>query len=514
MSSSPEVKKKNELKKIEAELKNLPSQIYKNGMLQPNFAELFRILYENTKPIDDILSSTINSENSARNKMFENQLVVTGFMSETQDKIESLEFDNRKKAVIDSDLPLNKVLESQKHTLETILKQINAPEFAKIDSTISKLHQLVDICRYNYINVLKVFDPDFDGIASSSFGIVSAAAAELVESQMRDLYYILGNFSIDSAEVRAIVALKQLSTGNALSEKEQSDIVAHLKKINSVFGKYLTPDVIKKVICLGKKDPAATLETMTYRSNSLKNFTEYFQNKFNGDSERIKGEIKDYNVSFEIKKLFEGKELFELKGYNSETNDILRKSTPYSFTWITPVQLIKTFMSVYLNESVMGVMNNIVIEGFFNNPSYKSEFSAMVYYCDEINENIKKFEDSFDRGKQNDQAEIVGLIRDSRKDTDFLKKVGAMVDNINAQAQKLVQESAKGVYDIYVNMGEMILDAKKSKSDVVSNIKVLLTSSRNRDGSGMIEQQYENWKLFLKVMKNYAIIGEIEKNND
>ena len=30
----------------------------------------------------------------------------------------------------------------------------------------------------------------------------------------------------------------------------------------------------------------------------------------------------------------------------------------------------------------------------------------------------------------------------------------------------------------------------------------------------MIEQQQENWKLFLKIMKNYAIIGEIEKDHD
>ena len=89
-----------------------------------------------------------------------------------------------------------------------------------------------------------------------------------------------------------------------------------------------------------------------------------------------------------------------------------------------------------------------------------------------------------------------------------------MVDNINNQAHKLVQEASKVLYEIYVQIGELILDAKKSKSDMVSNIKVLLTSARNLDGAGMIEQQYENWKLFLKIMKNYAIIGEIEKGHE
>ena len=89
-----------------------------------------------------------------------------------------------------------------------------------------------------------------------------------------------------------------------------------------------------------------------------------------------------------------------------------------------------------------------------------------------------------------------------------------MVDNINNQAQTIVQDCAKNIFSLYIQMGELINDAKKSKSDMISNIKVLLTSSRNRDGSGVIEQQYENWKLFLKIMKNYAIIGDIEQNND
>ena len=49
---------------------------------------------------------------------------------------------------------------------------------------------------------------------------------------------------------------------------------------------------------------------------------------------------------------------------------------------------------------------------------------------------------------------------------------------------------------------------------MVSNIKVLFSSARNLDGAGTIEQQYDNWKLFLKIMKNYAIIGEIDKNHE
>ena len=514
MSSSPEVKKRTELHKIENELKALPFQIYKNGMLQPNFAELFRILYENTKPIDDILASTINSENVHRAKLFESQLIVTGFSPDTQEKIGKLSYESRKKAVVDSDLPINKVLDSQKHTMESILRQIKTPEFAKIDQTISRLKQLADICRFNYVSIIKVFDSNFDGITSSSFGNVHPALPEQAEPALMDFYYIIGNFELDTAEARAIIALKQLSSGNEVPEKKQQEILQNLRKINSVFTKYLTADVIRKVICLGKKDPKPVLDTTAYQSNSLKSFIEGFQGKFASDSERIKGEIKDYTVSFEIKELFNDEPILELKTYNAETNSLLRKNTPFSFVWITPLQVIKTFMATYMTEPVMNVLNNIVIEGFFNNSDYKTQFSSIVYAVNEINQNISDFEDSFDREKKNDAAELTGLIQDSKRDSDFLKKVGVMVDNINEQAHKLVQECSSNFFDLYREIGELIVDAKKSKSDIVSNIKVLLSSTRNRDGSGVIEQQHGNWKLFLKIMKNYAIIGDIEHDHE
>ena len=48
MASSPEVKKKQALHKIDQEVRLIQPAIYKNGFLQPNFAELFRILYENS----------------------------------------------------------------------------------------------------------------------------------------------------------------------------------------------------------------------------------------------------------------------------------------------------------------------------------------------------------------------------------------------------------------------------------------------------------------------------------
>ena len=90
MGSSPEVKKRAELRRIEGEVKLLPSQILKNGLLQPNFAELFRVLYENTRSIDAVLIKTINTADFQRNSRFEAELIIAGFDEAAQKRFAGL----------------------------------------------------------------------------------------------------------------------------------------------------------------------------------------------------------------------------------------------------------------------------------------------------------------------------------------------------------------------------------------------------------------------------------------
>ena len=60
-SSSPESQQRQVVKKIEAELRNIAPNLYKNGLIQVNFAETLRVLFDNTKVISDILADSFCS---------------------------------------------------------------------------------------------------------------------------------------------------------------------------------------------------------------------------------------------------------------------------------------------------------------------------------------------------------------------------------------------------------------------------------------------------------------------
>ena len=98
-SNSPEVQKRNKLRKLESELRMHPSGIYKGELLQPNFAEALRILYMNLRPISKILDNTITSGDVKRNRSFEQELIITGYSDEDKKILESLSYENRLQAL-------------------------------------------------------------------------------------------------------------------------------------------------------------------------------------------------------------------------------------------------------------------------------------------------------------------------------------------------------------------------------------------------------------------------------
>ncbi len=508
--SSPEYAKKQELKRCEAELKLIEPAIYKNNMILPNFAELFRIMYENTRVLYTLLSSTICSGDTLHNKKYEEALLETGFSPQGQELLEKLSVENRKNEVMSSDLTMNKVLEAQKKEFGKILKEVDSDEFRKIDTVIAGIRQLYDLCCFDFVEMIQLFDPDYSGKDFSYKPSYQQILLETAGSLLQDYYYITATFKVNTSIGRALTAISQIRHGYE-DEQASRKILDALKKVNTIHTKFLNPELIRKFIILWKKDSSFEIKHNTYSSDASKSYAAVLQTRFSSDENRVKMEIKDRNVAVEQQKLFGGEPLEEVHGFNAETNNILRTSTSYSFSLITPMQILKTFIVRFFTPQVQSLLEDIVIEGFFNNSTLKSDFSSRLFTAKDFAGDLEAFEKSFDRGGDNDVALIKGYIEDSHKDADFIRKLSAMVENINKQAMAIIQNQVTGFRDLYLRVSEMLVDSKKSKSDLIVNIKVLLSSSRNRDATQFLEQTIPLWPTFFEIMKNYAIIGEIDK---
>lgn len=513
-SSSPEVQKKQRIRKIENELKQLPNGIYRNGLIQPNFAEILRVLYINTRPIYNILEATIAGPDIKRNTRFEFQLLVSCYEEKWQLVLKDLEYEPRKQEIVLADLqgtPAARIFDDQKRRLDKTLSQLNTKEFIRMDSVFVKLKQLVELCRFNFVTPLKAFDPKFNSMDPKNTGNFSAVAPIALENVFLDLYYIIADFQMNMSVANAIIALAQIINMDSMTSEKQKQIVSNLKKIEQACHNILSEPVLANLIRLSKQNPDFVPQKASYSADIRQRFSSHIQEQYSSDELRIKGELKDERIKTELNHLFSGKPLLPLSGYNEELNEVLLQNSSVSFTWMTPLKILKSFSSFYYTESLKTLFNDIVIEGFFNNPNYKSQFSQTVFSANEVAEKIQAFENSFSPGSSNYDQIIKGYIRDSHKDSDFSKKLVTEVESLNAEAKSLIQHQVTALFSLYNQVGDLLQDAKKPSCEIVSNLKLLMMSSRNKDSTDFIEKNYEKWKVFFDIMKNYAIITTVDK---
>lgn len=507
-TSSEDAKKRNELKRIENELKLHVPAIYKNGTLLANVAEALVLLYVNTKYIEEILSSTIKSTDAHRSTSFANRLILTGFTTETLELQESLSFEVRKEAILRADNEV-RVFEQQAKDFEHLLKTFEQEEFSQINFIIAKLYQLCDICRFHFISAIRVFVPNFTEHTELEKIEIKNVPVNELETTLMDLYYITHDFQITSSMAKAIIALANIHAGN--QRVDQDKILDNLKKISYVFRHILQPATIHQLAMISKRDPELILDKATYTSSALSSYIENLKKQYESDTSRIKMEVQDEIVATEIENIFKDRELEVLAGYNSEQNEYLLLNGTSAFSLITPLQILKTFLVVYVDSHIQALLNDIVIEGFFCNATYKTEFSSAVFSTLEAAEKVKSFESSFDRNNPNDIAVIRGYVADSHADSEFLHKLTQSINKINTEAKKLLQEEVLHIFNLHRFLTDILEDAKLISPINITNIKVLLASSRNKDNANQLENQLNDWQLFFNIMRNYIVLGETEK---
>ena len=78
--------------------------------------------------------------------------------------------------------------------------------------------------------------------------------------------------------------------------------------------------------------------------------------------------------------------------------------------------------------------------------------------------------------------------------------------------QHLLKKEVKAFKDLYAIILSLLSESHKSKTENITNIKMLFSSARNRDSVEILEKQVNLWNFFLEIMKNYVIISGTDKH--
>lgn len=504
--NDPENIKKQELRKLESQLHDLNFSSYRRGMVLPTFGQAFFLLYKNTSTIERITRFMYSGEEQRLKERLQGLLIETGFPVKIAEVFNSLSYERRKERLLAA-ASQKRELELQHQEMTEVLKALQHSSFQEIEAVVKNLELFHNLCSYNFIAGLKKFNSSFDALSPDT--AFHEVAIGVLEEALLDLYFITANIKITASLGRALFAIAE-NIPETRGKYSVDGILDDLKKIRGLLSKFFSARILLFLIRIAKKDPSFEPDVFVNDAKIIEDYGVKLKNRFDADEQRLNLEIQDIQLSREIRDVFGDIRLVELNGYSEENNKILHSGAAFAFLWIRPLQIIKTFLRVYFTESVQAFLNDVILEGFFNHPEHKSEFAKVVFSCVDIEKQFAEFEQSFGRSKKNDIALLLGYVKDSRKDAEFLRNLKTMVLTINNSAKVLVQEFSEHLFNLYKLLLQLIEDSKKSKPDSITNVKVLFTSSRNRDSVEFLEKSIVQWAGFLNIMKTYAVIGLIE----
>ena len=518
-SSSPEYQKKRQLKTYSSELKKLYPPLYRSGkILLPAFGSLLYQLYHFLQPVKAVLDKTVNSPDIRASENYQN-LFFEAILSEEQTKQRrSFSFQARNHLLSNCKnyQETERKQQEQIHNFKNFMKLFQAPTFKAREQELVKLFFLSDLCDFDYASFLNRFNNNLQLTAGTPSSIPQDNFEEVfagdVIKNLLDFQFIVQHVAITQTTINNVIFLAR-NTDNFTAETG-TKLEKTLQTVENILANQLKRTTIPMILKLIKDDPNFEEKITVSESKPLQEYIDRSNENFQADSKRLLKITKETNITGLIEKCFGNVPLKPLEGYNDTVNDGLQNLSTVSFDWVKPMQLLKAFTEMYFETHYKTFLKSLLIEGFFANKQIEAQYAAIYRSCEMLLGRIKNFEGLFKPKGQCNILEIQGYIAEIEKGKDMKKQLQKIVEIADMQAKTVVQTGSKAYADLYSFTEHLLEDIKAPIPELITNIKSLASGSKNKESFARLEQDRHIFAMFLEIMKNYAVFGSIEKEQN
>ncbi len=513
-SSSPEYRKKHELKELATLLKTVEPPVYRiDGQLLPAFPSAVYQIFQFISPLREILLKTISSDDRRQNDRYRDYLLELAFTPEQRVLRKKFLFTSREAALIAQQQKPERLIEEQGKELSNFLKSLEGSNCRQVSVLLDKLDALSDFCKFGFNQFLSWFDPAFKAYTDDDATVdtPSFRALEVAEviPPLLDLYYVLSRIELSPAVADIIAILGAKSQNIPLTEDLKSRILRVFQAVQFILQKKMGKEILLAIIRLSKQDPAFTPDMPHEKNDHFIQYRTRLTEQFHSDSRKLVKEQQENEISQLIRGTFGSLPLATLEGYNEDTNTLIQEFTTFSLEWIKPLQIIKTFALNFFEPHFRTVLRAIIVEGYFNNRSIQSSFSAAYYYCESLSTKLSQFESLFHENQPCSLKILTGYITEIEKGLDFEKPLRKIIENMNHHAKILVQQAVTQ-YSEVLSYAELIIeDNKRSVPEYITNLRALTGSTKNSESFAYLEKENGVFRNFLDIMKKYAIVGTL-----
>ena len=511
-SSSPEYKKKKELREIAAEIKKMSPPIYRtNKTLLPPFAHAVYQLYYFLQPVKHILASTVSSLDINTSAKYQSLFFESSLSTDQKKQLQTFTIDERAKAFESYRKyeESKKKIQEQTQQFKSYIKLFRSSEFQEQEHTLIGLFFLADLCNFDYAGLLSHFNSAIH--LETTTAIIGGdtlieefheAPAQEVLQNLLDIQFIIRNIDLNDDVIKVVLFLAK--SGQNYTEEYAEKIEQTLRSAGTLLSTVLHTKNLAGILKLIHNDPAFEDKTPFKEEHPLEEYIARIQEKFDADSKKLLKIQKEAAITDLVAKCFTAEQLKEVEGYNETVNASIQLYSTTYFDWVKPIQLLKSFTEIYFEAGFKPFLKSLLVEGLFMNKQFESQYAAVYRACEPIQGKIEQFEQLFKANNPCSTDTITEYLTEIAQGRDFKRPLRTLINTANVHAQTLVQTASATYLSLYDIVGTILEDVQAARPQFVTNIKILSKEMQNQASFSYIETNYNLFKNFLSIMKNYA----------
>lgn len=475
--------------------------ITKDKKITNLFLQKIFLLYTHILSYKSILESTIFHNDEKRAQLYLNHFIESNLTEDIRSKREKFTKEMMWQKVMESE-NINRTLNDIENDFNLYLTFLTKHNMPKFESEYYLLYKLNFLSTFNFELFFSKFDTDY---VAGSMPNYSPVMGNEILNDLKDLYFLVASLP---PRVDLTISFQKLYGRTDESFKEQAKKSQQsINKLYKLINDELSPHKLLALCKYVSEELKLRINVEQKSFSILEKYRKELKNRFLKNKDFVIEKYSEKSLLQDVQSLFEGKQLLQIKGYNDELVKALEDNNFNQISGIQAIKITKTFILELYETKIKDVINTLILEAFFNEKDFQTEFSNRFFASNELREYIIGFEESLaTTGKNsfNFLRTSLGSFKSSNASSE--NKIARLIEILNDKIRHGNEKCATNLYKLATCIYKSLQDYKNPQPINISNIKSI-KGTQNKDFINQLASCYNDIAKYIKIVKNFITIN-------
>lgn len=487
----PERDKRRLLKSIG---KNLAKDRYK--FYKPRGPEIegqfARFLYEIYKSVSVVRKLIQPSDGANALRMVVIELNLTDRQRELRDLLDEKTIRERSRGT-----EVKELADQVKEQLIDFVGTFDAPLVRKINTQFNTVNAFIAFCHFDYYFTLKKFD---SAVSEDSFTYkpkFEAIDAEYVVDDIRDFIEVAQGLPENVEWDEVFDVLKAYRNVEPVDRDVWRKVIRTLNQV-------LESRVLEQMVQHASGDPHWVPKPEKHGTRIVEPYLNELKSSVEQTLQKISQERRNNKIEQLVTQVFGNAVVMRAKNYTAKANVMFQRTDTGGYLYTDALNYLKAYLLDSFKKDVREVVQDLlIVRGKWATQIQAQQLSDAYHGVLSVSEQLLKLDESLaDEGELGQKMRrAVGRVVD--RDPSSQKMVRDLLNQVNTEVLRLVNEAAQNLIIIGKNLKILMADMERKEHQILVNWRELDTESENKLAERM-SNMYRQLYYLIQLLQVYA----------